>query len=70
MNDAGRDLTFTYLNNVELRMVSDEGLEFLIAENSAKIKVLTEQNERLKEELFWRKNENLEVERKEGQNEG
>lgn len=69
MNDAGRDLTFTYLNNVELRMVSDEGLEFLIAENSAKIKVLTEQNERLKEELFWRKNENLEVERKEGQNE-
>lgn len=69
MNDAGRDLTFTYLNNVELRMVSDEGLEFLIAESSAKIKVLTELNERLKEELFWRKNENLEVERKEGQNE-
>lgn len=69
MDNDVRDLTFTYLNNVELRMVSNEGLEFLIAENSAKIKVLTEQNERLKEELFWRKNENLEVERKEGQDE-
>lgn len=67
--NVDEDLKFTYLNNVELRMVSNEGLEFLIAENSAKIKVLTEQNERLKEELFWRKNENLEVERKEGQNE-
>lgn len=53
--DGGSDLTFTYLNNVELRMVNDDGLRFLIEENSAKIKVLTEQNERLREELFRRK---------------
>lgn len=50
------DLTFTYLNGVELRMVNDEGIKFLIEENSAKIKVLTEQNERLREELFRRAN--------------
>lgn len=50
------ELTFTYLNNVELRMVNDDGLRFLIEENSAKIKVLTEQNERLREELFRRAN--------------
>lgn len=55
-NDDGGDLIFTYLNNVELRMVSDDGLSFLIDENSAKIKVLTEQNERLREELFRRAN--------------
>lgn len=48
------ELTFTYLNDVELRMVNDEGLKFLIDENSAKIKVLTEQNERLRGELFRR----------------
>ena len=51
------ELTFTYLNNVELRMVSDDGIKFLIDENSAKIKVLTEQNERLREELIRRKDE-------------
>lgn len=51
------DLTFTYLNGVELRMVNDEGIKFLIEENSAKIKVLTEQNERLREELFRRAND-------------
>lgn len=50
------ELTFTYLNNVELRMVNDDGIKFLIEENSAKIKVLTEQNERLREELFKRVN--------------
>lgn len=50
------ELTFTYLNGVELRMVSDDGLRFLIDENSAKINVLTEQNKRLKEELFRRTN--------------
>lgn len=50
------DLTFPYLNNVELRMVSDEGIKFLIEENSAKIKVLTEQNERLRDELSRRAN--------------
>lgn len=50
----GGDLTFTYLNGVELRMVSDDGIKFLIDENSAKIKVLEEQNKRLKEELFRR----------------
>ena len=55
-NDDGGDLTFTYLNNVELRMVSDDGLSFLIDENSAKIKVLEEQNKRLREELFRRSN--------------
>ena len=44
--DDGGDLTFTYLNGVELRMVCDDGIKFLIGENSAKIKVLTEQNER------------------------
>lgn len=54
--DDGGDLTFTYLNNVELRMVSDDGLSFLIDENSAKIKVLEEQNKRLREELFRRSN--------------
>lgn len=54
--DDGGDLTFTYLNGVEFRMVSDEGIKFLIEENSAKIKVLTEQNERLREELFRRAN--------------
>lgn len=53
MND---DLTFTYLNNIELRMVNAEGLRFLIDENSAKIKMLKEQNERLREELFRRAN--------------
>lgn len=55
-NDDGGDLIFTYLNNVELRMVSDDGLSFLIDENSAKIKVLEEQNKRLREELFRRAN--------------
>lgn len=50
------ELTFTYLNGVELRMVSDDGIKFLIDENSAKIKVLTEQNERLREELSRRAN--------------
>lgn len=54
--DDGGDLTFAYLNVVELRMVNDEGIKFLIEENSAKIKVLTEQNERLREELFRRNN--------------
>ena len=66
---SDKELEPIYLNNVELKMVSNEGLEFLIAENKAKIKKLTELTERLEEELFWRKNENLEVERKEGQNE-
>lgn len=51
------ELTFTYLNGVELRMVNDDGIKFLIEENSAKIKVLTEQNERLREELFRRAND-------------
>lgn len=51
------DLTFTYLNNVELRMVSDDGIKFLIDENSAKIKVLEEQNKRLREELSRRAND-------------
>ena len=50
------NLEFMYLNNVELRMVNDEGIKFLIEENSAKIKVLTEQNERLRAELFRRAN--------------
>lgn len=54
-DDCG-DLTFTYLNNVELRMVNDDGLRFLIEENSAKIKVLEEQNKRLREDLFMRAN--------------
>lgn len=52
-DDSG-DLTFTYLNGVELRMVNDDGIKFLIEENSAKIKVLTTQNKRLREELFRR----------------
>lgn len=66
---SNKELEPIYVNNVELKMVSNEGLEFLIAENKAKVKKLTELTERLEEELFWRKNENLEVERKEGQNE-
>lgn len=66
---SNKELEPIYVNNVELKMVSNEGLEFLIAQNKAKVKKLTELTERLKEELFWRKNENLEVERKEGQNE-
>lgn len=48
------ELTFTYLNGVELRMVNDDGIKFIIEENSAKIKVLEEQNRRLREELFRR----------------
>lgn len=40
----------------ELEHINDDGLRFLIEENSAKIKVLTEQNERLREELFRRAN--------------
>lgn len=54
--DDGGDLTFTYLNNVELHMVSDDGIKFLIDENSAKIKVLEEQNKRLRDELSRRAN--------------
>ena len=48
------ELTFTYLNGVELRMVNDDGIKFIIEENSAKIKVLEEQNKRLRKELFRR----------------
>lgn len=42
---------------IELEHINDDGLRFLIDENSAKIKVLTEQNERLREELIRRKDE-------------
>lgn len=55
-NDDGGDLTFTYLNGVELRMVSDDAIMFLIEENEAKQKKLKEQNIMFREELVRRAN--------------
>ena len=40
--------------SAEVSFIHDDGLRYLIEENSAKIKKLTEQNERLREELFRR----------------
>ena len=51
-NDA-RALAFS----AEVSFINDDGLRYLIEENSAKIKKLTEQNERLREELFRRADE-------------
>lgn len=42
--------------DLELNLVNDEGLKFLIEENSAKIRRLKEQNERLRQELLDRFN--------------
>ena len=50
--DAARALSFS----AEVSFINDDGLRFLIEENSAKIRVLKEQNERLREELFRRVN--------------